>query len=234
MKDKLLILHANGYKINTDVTDKLVLAVAENNVMSKDGDTITILGYGCVFFYTTKKGNESSNELIIATLFSSKPSSMQPSTHYTGYTDLIYDKDAYFAYSENPINDIKSNKFPVIKDSTNVELMYDRLNAGKFSEFISYDNQMHVIMNNLDLNQHLEKVPLIFNEIKIAQGFINTAGNPYRYTLSGKAKPVSLLQIAMTTDTFSAVTNRDAKTSLLISMNHKNVESSTLEKYAFM
>lgn len=235
MKDKLLILDTNGYKINTELTDKLVLAVPEDNILAKDGDTLTILGYGCVFFYQTKKGNESSNELIISTLFSTRPSSVKDSTHYSGYKDLEYDKDAYFAYSENPINNVKSNEFPVIKDSTNVELMYDKLNAGKFSEFISYDNQAYVIKNNLDLNVHLSKVPWIFNEIKIAQGFVNAKGDPYRYTLSGKAKPVSLLQIAMTTDTFSAVTNRDAKTSMLISMNHdKNKEASTLERYAFM
>ncbi len=229
-KDELLLIEdSHGYRVNQKVTDKLVLAVPPDSIISRDGDTIVIFGAGCIFFYKTKANNETSKEFVIATLFSSKPSSVNDSTHYPGYMDLEYDKDAYFAYSENVITNIKDNEFPAIKDSTNVELMYDKLNSGKFPEFISYDNQMHVILNNLDLNQHLEKVPLIFNELKIAQGFVNTKGDPYRYTLSGKSKPVSLLQIAMMDGTFSAVTNRDAKTSLMISLNHdKNKEASTL------
>ncbi len=235
-KDELLLIEdSHGYRVNQKVTDKLILAVPPDSIISRDGDTIVIFGAGCVFFYKTKANNETSKEFVIATLFSSKPSSVNDSTHYPGYMDLEYDKDAYFAYSENVITNIKDNEFPAIKDSTNVELMYDKLNSGKFPEFISYDNQMHVILNNLDLNQHLEKVPLIFNELKIAQGFVNSKGDPYRYTLSGKSKPVSLLQIAMMDGTFSAVTNRDAKTSLMISLNHdKNKEASTLERYAFM
>lgn len=231
--EDILKADSHGYRINTNVTDMLILAVPDDNIMTKTGDTLTILGYGCVFFFTNKKGNEVKYEFLISTLFNSKPAAIKTSTHYSGYTDLYFDKDAYFAYLDNPV-EVKNNEIPVIKDSTNVELMFNKLNAGKFSEHISYEQQIFVILNNLDLNQHLDKVPLIFYEIRIAKGFIDSAGKEYRYKLSGKAQPISLLQTAMTGDTFSAVTHQDAKTSLMIALADKSTEKSRLETYAFM
>lgn len=233
--DDLLILSEHGYRINTDLTDMVIISVPETNIMNRTGDLITLFGYGCVFFYKNKKGNELQSSLIISTLFESRPTAINDSGHYPGYVDLVFDKDSYVAYSENPIKDISSNKMPVIKDSTNVELMFNKLNAGKFSEYISYDQQIYVILNNLNLNQHLDRIPLLFYEMRIAKGFIDEQGNEYRIKLSGKAKPVSLLVSAMTSDTFSSVTHQDAKTSLMISLNDKGGhQKSHLEKYAFM
>ena len=234
--EDLLVASPYGYVINEKLTDTIVLAIPEDNILDQNGAVYSVLGYGALFFYKNKKGNEVKDEFLIATKFETKPSSVQKSTHYDGYMDFIYNKDAFFSYNDLPVNNISKNEMPVIKDSTNVELMFNKFNAGKFSEHIAYENQIYVILNNLNLNKHLDKIPFLFYCIMIGESFIDDNGNKYRLKMRGKATPISLLQIAQTKDPFSAVTHQDAKTSLLVSMadDYKDKEPSDLEKYSMM
>ncbi len=223
----------HGAQINTDVTDQLILSVPPENIHASNGEIVTLFGIGCVIFMKNKTGNEVKAQFVIATVFNSKPTAIRPSTHFNGYTDLIFDKDAYILYVEQDLTG--QTGVPIIKDSTNVELMYNKLNGGKFSSYVSYDHQMDVIMNNQSLNKRLGNSPLIFDELSIADGFVDEKGRPYRYSLKGRAYPASLLSIAMMKDPFSAVIHQDAKTSLMISLNNdEDKEPSLLEKHAFM
>ena len=40
--DDLLILTEHGYKINTSLTDAVIISVPETNIMNKTGDLITL------------------------------------------------------------------------------------------------------------------------------------------------------------------------------------------------
>lgn len=234
--ENLLKLTPHGYMINEKVTDEITLSIPEDNILDQNGPIYSIFGYGAIFFYKNKKGNEIKDEFLISTKFETKPSSVRKSIHYEGYMDFIYTKESYFDYLVNPLTELKNNEIPVIKDSTNVELMFNKFNGGKFSEYIDYKNQIYVILNNMNLNEHLGKIPFLFYCILIAKGFIDSNGNEYRMSMRGKAYPVSLLQKAMTKDPFSAVTHQDAKTSILVSMadDYRDKEPSDLERFSLM
>ena len=232
---KLLIKDTHGLRINTDICQEIILAVPPDNIVSQNGEVASIFGYGCVTFLKNKTGNEIQGNLLIATIFNSKPTAIRPSTHFEGYIDIVFDNDAYFVYFEQDVSNTPGNTVPVIKDSSNVELLYNKLNGGKFSEYVDYDNQMDIIQNNLKLNKRLGNSPLIFDELSISYGFVNESGEPYRYTLRGKCKPVSLLTATMLSDPYSSLIHQDAKTAMMISLNNKKKrDPSLLEKYTLM
>lgn len=232
---KLLIKDTHGLRINTDICQEVILAVPQDNIVSQNGEIASIFGYGCVTFLKNKAGNEVQGNLLIATIFNCKPTAIKPSTHFEGYIDIVFDKDAYFAYFEQDVSNTPGNTVPVIKDSTNVELLYNKLNGGKFSEYVDYNNQMDIIQNNLKLNKRLGNSPLIFDELSIANGFVDESGEPYRYSLKGRCKPVSLLTATMLSDPYSSLIHQDAKTAMMISLNNKKKrEPSLLEKYTLM
>lgn len=224
----------HGNIINTDEISELIIAVPPDNIISKQGDILSIFGIGCTIFTLNNSGTEMVGSFVIATIFNTKPSAIRPSTHYPDHTDLVYDKDAYVSYVDQELTN-SDGKIPIIKDSTNVELMYNKLNGGKFSSHVDYSSQMDVVQNNLKLNKRLANSPILFDELSIAYGFVDSKGDPYRKTLKGECYPASLLTLATIKDPFSALIHRDAKTSMMISLNNrKEKDPSLLEKYAFM
>lgn len=223
-----------GYQI-ADGIEKLVLSLPVENILNSEGNILTICGFGIIFRADTGDGlSNKGKEFKLSTIFETQIADQEPNSVLgDGYIDLIYDSTSYVIYIESGI-DPSRKQIPLARDSTNVEFLFKKFNGGKFSSAIPYENQHDVILNNLELNKHLN-VPFPNYEALIANSFINKkSGKLYRLDPDPEQlEHISLVQQGMVNNgTFGALTNQDAKTAMLVAMTTKQDKVNTIEEFA--